>query len=71
MFTRGQVVRLRPTTKRLKQLIRQHGRRWRCAGDQQPKPCFDGEDGVLIVSTQGGKHVRNVRLTDISPDLED
>lgn len=55
---------LRPTTKRLKQLIREHGATGWTELRSDPVACFGGDDGVLIASPDG-THTRWVRPTDL------
>ena len=52
-------------TKRLKQLIKEHGDRWVVHSfNPEPMQCFDGALGVQICTFEGS-HLRNVRLEDI------
>ncbi len=57
-------VRMLPTTKRLKQLIKVHGEFWRIIRGHAHLPAFNGEPGVLVESLDGKKHSRWIRLTD-------
>ena len=58
-------VKVLPTSKRLKQLIKEHDDVWVAIEDEpRPMQCFDNELGVSIMS-QDGTHQRNVRLTDL------
>lgn len=68
-LNKGDVVRLNPTTKRHKQVIREHGALWVCEDSDGPKMCFNGERGVFItplLSDMTGGNGRNVRLTDVT-----
>lgn len=56
---------LRPTTKRLKQLIREHGAsRWQLVCKQHVA-CFNHEIGLFITN---GKHSRWVRQSDVQEE---
>ena len=57
-------VTLLPTSKKLKQLIKQHGDQWIPLGEPKPLQCFNNEMGLLIAS-QDKKHFRNVLVSDV------
>ena len=48
-----------PKTKRLKQLIKEHGEEWSAISSVQPVMCFDNDLGVKVLSKLG--HVRWVK----------
>ena len=54
-----QTLTLLPVTKRLRQLIAQHGDQWTQCAQPEPMPCFDRKTGVRIESLDG-THTRNV-----------
>lgn len=60
------VIQLLPQTKRLKQLIKDHGDVWLCISLPHPMQCFNNDEGVRIESLDG-THCRNVRLDAIIP----
>ena len=62
-------VILNASNKRLKQLMKEHGHQWIMLSEIKPMACFDNEKGCHIQSLDG-KHIRNVRLTDISTFIE-
>jgi len=57
------VVVLKPTSKRLKQVIREFGSEWLFIA-RKSMQCFGGREGIQIKS-MCGKHTRNVELSDI------
>jgi hypothetical protein len=58
-------AKLLGNSKRLKQLIKEHGDVWVVHHTEAvPMQCFDGGMGVFI-SCLTAKHSRNVRLTDL------
>jgi hypothetical protein len=63
-------VKLLPNTKRLKQVIKEHGHVWNLLQGPMPMQCFDNELGILIKSLDD-KHVRNVRVTDVLREWEE
>lgn len=62
------VVRLKASNKRLKQVIKQHGRCWLVLRTQDSVPCFDGRAGIFIESMDG-EHTRWIELEDIEAAL--
>lgn len=50
--------------KRLKQLMREHGTKWRVVFGPEPMQCFNNELGVHVESIDG-THRRNVHFDDI------
>ena len=65
------IVEILPNTKRLKQLIREHGEFWECVQEPRAMVCFDGEVGMLIRSIgDEPHHVRNIRMKDIKDTVE-
>lgn len=56
-------VILKPTNKRLKQVIKEFGNPWKVLVTH-PMPCFGGRLGYKIESANG-MHVRNVEESDI------
>ena len=56
-------VKLLPNTKRLKQIIKEHGSQWRVL-DDRPVLCFGGQRGILIQSMDES-HMRWVKPVDI------
>ena len=54
-----------PNSARLKQLIKEHGQFWQVPNSPaKPMQCFNGDLGFPITS-ENGKHFRNIRATDI------
>lgn len=68
------LVILLPNTKRLKQLIKEHGEVWQITGNPEPMQCFNNDMGIAIQSIVDDinvrEHSRNVRLTDIEGSYE-
>ena len=65
------IVEILPNTKRLKQLIKEHGEFWECVSEPRAMVCFDGEMGMLIRSIgDEPKHVRNIMLADVKDTVE-
>ena len=62
-------IKIRPTTNRLRQLIRDHGEVWEMM--QAPKliPAFRDDRGVEVRSLNG-RHIRWVRLKDTRPIIQ-
>lgn len=58
------IVKLLPTNKRLKQLIKEHGPLWWQIGPRERMQCFNNQMGARIRS-QDGLHDRNVLISDI------
>jgi hypothetical protein len=58
-----QRVTLKPTTKRLKQVIQEHGAIWLVL-EERPTACFDNELG-LFIEAERGTHQRWVRPSDV------
>ena len=58
------LVKLLPTTKRMKQIIAGLGNEWWTNREPETMQCFNGELGLFIWTT-GHKSERNVRMTDI------
>lgn len=54
-----EIVDLRETSKRGKQIVREHGRLAKVLRGPEPMQCFDGAEGVRV---RIGEHERNVRL---------
>jgi hypothetical protein len=57
-------VTLLPANKRLKQLVKEHGARWRVLQEWPSLACFSGRPGLLIVS-ESGAHSRWVELDQV------
>lgn len=51
------ICRLKPNTKRLKQLIKQFGEEWHLIGEVRQPQCFNGENAVMVQSICK-KHLR-------------
>jgi len=48
-------------TNRLRQLTRDHGFNWFAVNSPRPMPCFDGNWGVTIETSEGGER-RNIEI---------
>ena len=59
-------IKIRPTTNRLRQLIRDHGDVWEMTQASRPIVAFQGDRGVEVRSLNG-RHTRWVRLKDTRP----
>lgn len=59
-------ARLKPATKRLKQVVTEHGPKWRVLLGPERPPCFDGDTGFFLESLDGA-HRRWVRVTHLTP----
>ena len=55
-------IKLLPATKRLKQIIHDHGNIWKVLEPPRPMQCFDNQMGIRIQSMDG-KHERNILVT--------
>jgi hypothetical protein len=69
----GAKLRLHPTNKRHKQVVRATGPLWVAVDSSGPKPCFGGEHGVLIMPLGGDPErrrdfMRNVPVTDVTEE---
>lgn len=62
------IVRLKANTKRLKQVIKQHGVVWNVLRTEKSVPCFDGRGGIFVQS-RDGLHTRWVELKDVEAAL--
>jgi hypothetical protein len=61
------VIRVLPNSKRLKQLIKQHGEVWEVIDGPMRMQCFNGEIGVFARALSG-LHLRNIKKGDFSHD---
>ena len=55
-----EIVKLKPETKRLKQLIKEFGSEWVVIRRKDKVQCFDNTPGLLVVS-KDNKHTRWVK----------
>ncbi len=62
-------IKIRPTTNRLRQLIRDHGDVWEMTGHSGSIIAFQGDRGVEVRSLNG-RHIRWVRLKDTRPIIQ-
>ena len=68
-FGTDMMIELKPNTMRHKQLIKEHGSKWRVKWGPLPMQCFGNELGLGIESLDN-KHFRNVRVEDVIRDFE-
>jgi hypothetical protein len=60
-------VTLLPNTKRLKQVITEHGNTWAVIRGPLSMQCFNGDLGFQVTSLDN-LHIRNVRVGDIKSE---
>jgi hypothetical protein len=63
----NQIVRLLPNSKRLKQVIKEHGNRFRILAPPAPLQCFGNNTGVQAESVKT-KHFRNILIEDVTEE---
>lgn len=62
---KGDIVTLLPKSKRLKQIRREHGTKFRVVQGPLKMQCFGNNVGIQIESVSPSKHFRNVLLEDV------